>query len=76
VTLMDTYRRRPYHPHMSELHPTAIRNDNGTCSYRGCDELATVRRITRRGWFLIQYCVIHEHAAAEHFGPERFEAVS
>jgi hypothetical protein len=65
-----------WHPRMTESHPTAIANEDGSCCYRGCERLACVRRITRRGWFLVLYCAPHEREAVRVFGAEKFEAVS
>jgi hypothetical protein len=76
MSLLATIQRRAWHPRMTELHPTTIANDDGSCCYRGCDRRASARRITRKGWFLIVYCGPHEREAARVFGVERFEAVS
>lgn len=65
-----------HHPLLTERGPTKITNDDGSCRYRGCTKLASARRITRRGWFLIFYCAQHELEAHERFGDERFRAVA
>lgn len=58
------------------LSPTRIDNPDGTCAYRGCGKLATTVRITRLGFFWIDYCAIHEHQASDLFDVERFEEVA
>jgi hypothetical protein len=36
-----------WHPKMTELHPTTISNEDGSCRYRGCPQHGSVRRMRR-----------------------------
>lgn len=61
---------------MTELRATPIANEDGSCCYRGCDQYGAIRRITRKGWFIIFYCAAHELQAHLVFGDEQVRAVA
>lgn len=61
---------------MTEKGPTKIANDDGSCRYRGCKDYGAIKRITRRGWFIILYCPRHEVEAHVIFGDEQVRAVA